>query len=219
MTKVIAHAGCEKTIANSLENIITAVDASVDMIEVDTRIFEGKVVLSHDKINNDKNSVLFEDVLEITQNKPIYFNCDIKENEALQQIYQLLNKYNKVENSILTGGYNVKEADQLGLNCFCNAEYIAGRNIQETLSHEEQVEVLLKNYEHSGYMGYNFHFQNLSLELFNELKYNNIPVICWTVNCCKSIERLLSWGVYGITTDEVYNAIVIRRKLYDYNVE
>lgn len=203
MTKITAHAGCEKTPAGSLEYIRIAINANVDCIEVDLRLYNNTVYLSHDEIKSTDDLITFEQVIGMVRDTNIFLNCDVKENNACQKIIDELKKNNFTHRVVFTGSIDI---DLVNSN---NVGYLLNLEDSELISPPDFPRILELYKFHSknkAFMGFNIDhtwFDEECLEFFNA---NNITLCLWTVDKHKSIDMFMNKVKY-MTTNEILYAL------------
>jgi glycerophosphoryl diester phosphodiesterase len=91
--KIIGHRGARgESKENTAGAISVALDAGVDMIEIDLRIQGDSVVLTHDPINPDLQYPDLSDILELIAGK-VPLNLEIKELAVVDRLPDLLRDY------------------------------------------------------------------------------------------------------------------------------
>ena len=96
MTFIISHRGIFDSKNTSLESIKKCIDNDIGL-EIDLRINEGSIYISHD---SEKSSLFFEDVCPILSNTDVQVALHIKELDVIPNTLEILKK-NQIHNFFL----------------------------------------------------------------------------------------------------------------------
>lgn len=201
MTLITAHAGCDGTEPGSLQNLDAAVQHGADCVELDLRYYEGRVLLSHDPIERARLAgyVTLEEALSRLAESGVRINCDLKEEEAFPHVVHAFAKHGLTDRLDLTGCVPLRrETKESGYRVYVNLEHIPAEGLREKTAW-----FLKAREQDAAYAGVNIEYGLLdadTLALFHALA---IPLMCWTVDDRREIDRLLDAGVYAITTNDV----------------
>lgn len=216
-TIIGAHAGCESTAPGSLENIRTALKHKVDLIEVDLRLHEGNVYLSHDVLDTEhlNRYLKFQDALEFLASEEAGLNCDLKDEAVFDEALKLLREYGMEERAVFTGTYKVKtEADAkykyfLNIDCM-NVDFNTG-----TIG-ENEADILIdywKRCKDHAMEAFNLNYRIVPPAVMNKLYQAGVRISYWTVDVPGEIEHMLESGTYAITTNCVAYAMSARERI------
>lgn len=212
MTKITAHAGCEGTLPGSREGIETAIRLGADVVELDLRLLEGVVWLSHDMLDASRlhTYLTLEQALGLFDGCHAEINCDLKEPEVLPYALETIRKMDLESRVIFTGEFEPdREPGQGKYRYFQNAELLCGTGPGEKLSRAD-AERMVEHYRNRGadvFGGYNVSYDMLTPETLRLLSGAGIPLSCWTVDERDAIRALLRMGVAYLTTNHVRYAV------------
>ncbi len=210
MNMITAHSGCDNTVDGSEEYILTAIKNGADCIELDLRLFNGEVLISHDPINKSHLSSYLNiyKAIDIIKSTNIKINCDIKEEEVFEPALRIFKEKNIDERIIFTGSFKLhNKSEDIKHSCFINVENMEIEQIDGVLTYESAEKVInklesLKNEFHIS--GINVDYTRLSDEAVLLFHKNKIKVSCWTVDDKDDLVRILKYNLYNITTNNVY---------------
>lgn len=185
-TLITAHSGAENTIDNTIESIRVMADCGADVIEIDVRMHEGRLVMSHDEPKGEVDSLA--DAFAIVEKHPgLRMNIDLKQTGIVSAVAELARKCGVEDRLLFTGGVGEDDFPAIrerGLTVWYNsdampkdADWLAG------------VDAL-------GFGGLNLYFGDVT----EELEKNAHRLSVWTVDDEAMLRKLLSLGVMGITT-------------------
>ncbi len=105
---ITGHSGCNGTKRDSIDSIIEAIKAGADIVEIDVRRDTfGNLILSHDKQNLEeyKQCYLVKDAFKIIRDsEKIRVNCDIKENDEVDQLFELAEEFGIEHDKLFLSG-------------------------------------------------------------------------------------------------------------------
>jgi glycerophosphoryl diester phosphodiesterase len=232
---VTAHAGCLHTPPNSLINVLEAVKAGADIVEVDVNTTkDGVAILFHDQYVQTPsygavpvNTLTFEeiqamiqitrleDVLPVLHQSQTPINLDLKSPACLEPMQNVVTSCDMVNLAIISGCH--KE----------DALFVKNRypEFQVLLNAEENVADLAPD-EYDAYIrktcqdaiaasccGININYQDCRAELLQYARLRCLPVLLYTVDQPPDMERFLRLGVHSITTNEVPTLIALREQI------
>lgn len=93
--KLIAHRGYweKKYQQNTFESILLGL-IYADGVEIDLRMNEGEIIISHDHVKNNDTKIYFKDVLELSKQLPLkVWALNIKEDGLSYKLRKILNGY------------------------------------------------------------------------------------------------------------------------------
>lgn len=208
MTKVTAHAGCEKTRAGSLENIIIAIDNTVDFIEVDLRAYNDTIYLAHDEIKNSTNLVTLEKVISMVKDKNIFLNCDVKDVTACQKIIDELQKNNFIDKVVFTGGVDIALLTLNNVKYYLNLE---DTELLSPLNFPKILELYTLHSKNKNFVGFNIDYTWVDKKCLEFFYKNTINVCLWTVDNHTMIDMFID-KIENMTTNEIRYAVSRRLK-------
>lgn len=221
MTKITAHAGCEGTVPGSREGIETAIRLGADVVEIDLRLLDGVIWVSHDlpDISKLHTYLTLEQALQLLCGSNVEINCDLKEAAVFPHALKIIRQMNLESRIIFTGEF------QPNFQCagdryryFQNAEHLFDMTPEQKLS-RENVEQLMTYYQRNAtgvFGGYNISYKMLTPETLQMLSGTGIPLSCWTVDEGNVISALLREDIAYLTTNQVRNAVQQRSALQSF---
>ncbi len=218
MTYITAHAGLENTKPGTWEDVEKAIELNADILEVDVRMYEGKVYLSHDPLNIEslEEYLLLEEVLERIKSTNIMINCDIKEKETTKEVAEIAERLHLEKRLFFTGASDINFLNKFNkFHYFVGTEYAGITGNEKQLSKKE-IEELIINFRKNANpccRGFNLDYNTVSLDLIEALAKAKIPLSCWTVDKRADIDFLLRNQIPYITTNRVKYAMEQRRQL------
>lgn len=212
MTKITAHAGCEGTIPGTREGIETAVRLGADVVEMDLRLLDGVVWLSHDLPGTEgfHTYLTLERALGLLRGSPVEINCDLKEPEVFPHALRIIRGMDLESRTIFTGEFDPALEDRGDqYRYFQNVEHLAGLSLERKLTGED-ARRLVRHYRTSAgesFAGYNISYKMLTPEALGTLSAAGIPLSCWTVDERAEIRTLLRAEIAYLTTNLVGYAV------------
>lgn len=216
MVKVIAHAGCEGTAAGSEENIEKALCLHADGVEVDLRLWNGEVYLSHNPLDplHLSQYVTFRRAVAMIATSEVEINCDLKEAETLEPAMVILREAGLADHAIFTG----EVTSQLVVPPFRflknSDQFEFAKEGKKLFAQEVQklTDIYLKRTSDT-FAGYNIEYQSLTQESMEALRKNRVPYCCWTPDEEQAIRTLMESGADFITTNALAVALQVRDEL------
>ena len=196
-----AHTGAYDTPMNSVEYVQAAIDNKAAIVELDIRQRPNHtVVMSHDLVVTNNDGVELEEAFLLLKGTDIKINLDIKETRALNSMYQLLVKYDLVDNAFLTGIETmnvkaVKESDCAGMEYYLN--YMPSRT---KVFFDEYRTKLIELLEETGAVGINCNHKYASSQLSSLLHKKGYKLSVWTVDKERTAKKMLAIKPDNITT-------------------
>lgn len=235
LSLVTAHAGCLNTPPNSVLNVIEAIKARADIVEVDVNTTkDGVTILFHDQaVQTPSHGVIpvnaltfeefqaivevtrLEDVLKVLHQAQIPVNLDLKSLACVDPMQNIVKLYDMVDSIIISGCH---KDDAL----FVKHRY---PEFQVLLNADENTADLGPD-EYRAYIrktcqdvitasccGINMNYRDCRPEFFEYARLRCLPVLLYTVDKKTDMERFLKLGAYSITTHEVHTLINLREHL------
>ncbi|MCJ8010250.1 glycerophosphodiester phosphodiesterase [Paenibacillus sp. KQZ6P-2] len=220
---ITAHSGSMGTQDHTLHSIDTGIQLGADVIEEDIRVTQdGVAVLAHDdefrtaegrdcqisqmtfeKIRELTSIVTLEDMLILVRESGVTANLDLKVDECIEPVADLVKKHGMQEQVFLSG---------------CGAQ----RALKVQLTHPELRKLLnaddelflMKTYSEAvaqtchdalaaSCFGINIHYQLVRQELMDAAAVAGLPVYVWTVNEETEMKQCIDLGVASITARNV----------------
>ncbi|MCA9346584.1 glycerophosphodiester phosphodiesterase [Candidatus Saccharibacteria bacterium] len=187
--EIIGHRGARGLAPeNSLLGVRRAMALDVDMIEVDIRVKNGELVLSHDQVIRSENYATLEDLL-ITVEGNFPLNLEIKELAVVKYLKKELQGYkgriifSSFEFKILQAVKKVfPKAELAVLEKWSGVRAIA----EATLLDTDRVHIN-QQWLWSGFV--------------KSMKHRGFKLYAYTVNSRDRADELKEWGIDGIFTD------------------
>jgi len=187
--EIIGHRGAHGLAPeNSLIAIKRGIQAKVDMIEVDVRVLNGELVLSHDPLVKSQKYALLEDALTVVDER-VALNLEIKEFEAVKLLPQTVKGYN---GKILFSSFEYKTLHEIHrllpkydlaiLEKWSGVRAVAEASLLDT----NRIHIN-QQWLWSGFV--------------KSMKHRGFKLYAYTVNSRDRAEELELWGVDGIFTD------------------
>lgn len=200
---ITAHTGAYGTDMNTLEFVETAIKNNPQIIELDIRKRpDGTLVMNHDIVVTNNDGVKLESAFMLLQGTDIKINLDIKDTRVLDDLYELLLKYNLVEQSFLTGieTYNVDAVK--GSDC-ANMDYYLNYSPKKTrLFSDSYRQKLIELLEDSGAIGINCNYKYANSQLSDLLHTKGYKLSVWTVDKERTAKKMLVISPDNITTKD-----------------
>ncbi len=200
---ITAHSGAFETEENSIDFVETAINRKVEVIELDVRQRpDGTLVMDHEIAITNNDGVPLADAFELLKAADCRINLDIKEARTLNPLYDLLEEYDLVERSFLTGVdvLNVKAVKES--NCKDMDYYYNCQVSRIKIFSDDYQQKLLKTLEDTGAVGINCNYKYASGTLSDLLHDNGYLFSVWTVNNELTMKRALTIMPDNITTKE-----------------
>ena len=207
LTIITAHAGCENTPANSLENIRAAIESGAEMLEIDVNSDGERLYLSHDSKDDPATCVSFETFMSILADVPaLRVNCDVKEEGLVIPVMEIARRYGQEWRILFTGSCNDdgRLADALGADLWVG---IWGGDPATVMQ------------EHAEKYGYLEHLTiNTNAELITDenaayLREHGVGLSGWTISNEADLRRFLKLGLTNITTRTPKLAMALRDEI------
>ncbi len=187
--EIIGHRGARGLAPeNSMEAIRKAVSLKLDMIEIDARLQNGVIVLSHAPIQSNTAYCTLSHALKEVDGK-IGINIEIKEHKVVPKLVKLLSTY---EGQVVISSFKfntLREVRRLlpGIEIAVLEKWSAVRAIAEASILKTKRIHLQQQWLWSG--------------VVNSLNNQGYKVYAYTVNEKDRAKDLKQWGISGIFTD------------------
>lgn len=215
---ITAHAGCEGTAPNSMENLLCAFSGGADVVEVDVRQSGGVLVLSHNEPAGVP--VPFSRALSLLAAHPDKkLNCDLKTAGLEQAVYDAAGSFGVANRLIYTGEvdrtlFSLTEEALPGVSWYANINnFVPGleENI-EALPPQEAKKALLSVLDQIGATraaGLNWQYRH-ALWVWEEARERGVGISVWTVDDPEDLRSLLALHPDNLTTNRVRLALSLR---------
>ena len=188
--EIIGHRGARGLAPeNTLLSVRRAIADHVDMIEIDIRLQDNKLVLSHDPLIKGKKYTSLTEILAYLNGKKIPLNIELKEIECVPYLKNTIKDF-KV--SLLFSSFDFKTL-QLIKKLMPNAE-VAVLEKWSGVRAIAEASLLKTNRVH-------INQQWLWSGFVRSMKHRGYELYAYTVNSRDRAEELEKWGVDGIFTD------------------
>jgi len=187
--QIIGHRGAKGLAPeNTIESIQLAIEHQVDMVEIDIRLHNGSVVLSHDETFPAKTYTSLEEALRVINGR-VPLNIEIKEAKVIKHLPELLKDY---KGDVLYSSLKFQMLAALR-KLLPNCEVA----ILETWSGVRAVAEAELLYTKRIHIKQSW----LWASFVRSLKHRGYEIFAYTVNSKKRAAELEEWGVDGIFTD------------------
>jgi len=187
--KIIGHRGARGLAPeNTVLAIKVALREKVDMIELDVRVQDGKLILSHDEPESGKTYTLLADGLAAIGGK-VPVNLELKEIDAAPLLKQALRRY---DGKVLFSSFSYKTlhavreffpfGDIAVLERWSGVRAVTKASLLHTKRIHINDRVLWSGFVKS-------------------MKHEGYSIFAYTVNLRDRAEELEHWGIDGICTD------------------
>ena len=216
-TMIVAHSGCNNTVQGSMEGIIAALNQKVDYIEVDLRLYEGNVYLSHNPIDGNQldGYVTFRNVLKLLVPEKVKLNCDLKERIVFEYALKNLREYGMEERAVFTGDYENSIDAKAKYSYYLNVEkkelHLYNKMIEE--QDADRIIDFYRNCKDDAMAALNIDYRIISPAAEAKFYASGIRISYWTVDHPENIEHLLRNNVYSITTNNINYAVLAREHI------
>ena len=207
LTIITAHAGCEGTPANSLENIRAAIESGAEILEIDVNSDGERLYLSHDSKDDPDSCVSFETFMSILADVPaLRVNCDVKQEGLLIPVMEIARRYGQEWRILYTGSCNDdgRLAEALGADLWIG---IWGGDPETVMQEHAEKYAYLKE-----------PFINTDAKLITDenaayLREHGVGLSGWTISNEADLRRFLKLGLTNITTRTPKLALALRDEI------
>lgn len=186
---IIGHRGAKGLAAeNTVKAIRKGIAAGVDMIEVDVRLHDGGLVLSHDPtLHLGEYCTLTEALQALNEKVPIIL--EVKEERVIPKLKKLLKSYqgDYIISSKLYSILNRVKSEVPEAKLAVTEKWSGVRAVAEASLLDTKDIHINHNWLWSGFV--------------RSMKYRGYNLYAYTVNSKERAKELESWGVDGIFTD------------------
>lgn len=194
-TIITAHSGCEGTAANSREHILAAIASGAEMMEIDVRMEDGHLYLSHDVPASIADCVSLEECFSlIAPHERLMINCDVKTDDLVAPVASLAIGLGLVHRVVFTGQCNhaLTQVRALGADMW--------HSLWMTDHPDQDIDAAREAIRRSGCRALNMDFHMASEAQHTRLTAAGLQMSVWTVDREEDLRAFLRMGVFNITT-------------------
>ena len=232
-TKVTAHSGADGTEDNSAAFLRYALATEADAVEVDVRLSEDALYLSHDAVYNPATATQLSEAFELLRGCPDkQLNCDLKEAGLELAVLDLAREY-EVENQLIYSGtvdlalLDLDDASLDDVQVYLNIENLlqpeaavlrdkAGRMNPDELAQldfSELVRPLLVRASELRIAAVNMPYQLYSPKVAEAAADLGLGLSLWTVDDERMLFNLMNAGVLNVTTRSIRRTLSARYQM------
>jgi glycerophosphoryl diester phosphodiesterase len=230
---ITAHSGCMNQPDNTLVSAETGLKLGADVVEDDIRITkDGVLVLAHDDIVHlpdgagysisaktygelcemNIHLATMEEFLLLMKPTRKIANLDLKEDECIQAVSDLVLKYGMLDQVFLSGCEIDRAMKAKEINPMLRRLLNAHSPLFLTLDYKEAVEITCNDALAADCWGINIHYRLVRPELIEAANIRNLPLLVWTVNDEAEMKHMAEMGIYSITTRNVEALVNLKQK-------
>lgn len=203
-TVITAHSGCENTAANSREHILAAIESGCEMVEVDVRMADGLLYLSHDLPGDYRSCVTLRECFSmIKPQENLGINIDAKTEGLPDAVLALASKFDLNRRIIFTGSCNSDRARIAA----------QGSEMWRSMWDGDRIADGIQANMRDGSPLLNVHYPMITDEYDRTLRATGGRFSAWTVDDPAEIRRFLEAGIGNITTRKPHLAMTLRREI------
>ena len=206
-TVITAHSGCENTPPNSKEHILAAIASGAEMIEVDVRMANGELILSHDVPEDPAACVPLREFFElVAPEENLHMNIDVKTEGLIPHVMALAGEYSLVGRIIFTGACNEDRTLALSLGADMWRSMWPGQEIPDGINANIK----------DGSPFLNVAYCMITEEYNEQLLVNGLGFSAWTVDKEYFLRLFLRMGISNITTRNPVLAMKLRKEIQNF---
>lgn len=203
-TIITAHSGCENTPPNSREHILAAIASGSEMIEVDVRMVNGELRLSHDVPENADACVTLRECFSlVAPAENLHMNIDVKTEGLLEPVMTLAKEFTLNGRIIFTGACNDDRELALSLGSDVWRSMWPGQEIDDGIAANKK----------DGSPFLNVAYCMITEENDKMLRENGLGFSAWTVDKEYFLRLFLKMGISNITTRNPVLAMKLRKEI------
>jgi glycerophosphoryl diester phosphodiesterase len=153
-----------------------------------------------------------ESFLQLIKASSKIANLDLKVDECIKPVSDLVLKYDMLDQVIISGCESDRAMIVNQINPKLRKLLNANIPLFLTLDYVEAVEITCKDALAANCMGINIEYRLVKAELLETAKNKNLPILVWTVNDEVQMERMAEMGVHSITSRNVQALIDLKQK-------
>ena len=203
-TIITAHSGCENTPPNSREHILAAIASGAEMIEVDVRMVNGELRLSHDIPEHADACVTLRECFSlVAPAENLHMNIDVKTEGLLEPVMTLAKEFTLDGRIIFTGACNDDRELALSLGSDVWRSMWPGQEIDDGIAANKK----------DGSPFLNVAYCMITEENDKMLRENGLGFSAWTVDKEYFLRLFLKMGISNITTRNPVLAMKLRKEI------
>ncbi len=203
-TIITAHSGCENTPPNSREHILAAIASGSEMIEVDVRMVNGELRLSHDVPEDAEACVTLRECFSlVAPEENLHMNIDVKTEGLLEPVMTLAKEFSLDGRIIFTGACNDDRDLALSLGSDVWRSMWPGQEIADGIAANEK----------DGSPFLNVAYCMITEENDKALRESGFGFSAWTVDKEYFLRLFLKMGISNITTRNPVLAMKLRKEI------
>jgi glycerophosphoryl diester phosphodiesterase len=156
--------------------------------------------------------VTLESFLQLIKTSSKIANLDLKVDECIQPVSDLVQKYDMLDQVILSGCESERAMRVKQVNPKLRKLLNADIGLFLTLDYKEAVEITCNDAIAAACFGINLEYRLLRTELLETAGIRNLPILVWTVNDEVQMRRMVDIGVHSITTRNVQTLVDLKQK-------
>ncbi|MGN1418020.1 MAG: glycerophosphodiester phosphodiesterase [Acutalibacteraceae bacterium] len=199
---VTAHTGSMDTAENSLESIEKAIEVGADIVEFDVRFRpDGTAVMAHDEVKTNDGGMPIEEAMKLLSKDGVNIkvNLDVKEMTCLEEIQNLVQKYQMSERVFFTG-VSQELVPIVQEKCPEISYYLNCAPKKNKLDDEQYQAELLDLLKQTGAVGINCNYKKSNGCLAKLLHENGYLLSVWTVDSVFQMKKAIISEADNITT-------------------
>ena len=203
-TIITAHSGCENTPPNSREHILAAIASGSEMIEVDVRMADGELRLSHDVPEDPTSCVTLRECFSlVAPEENLHMNIDVKTEGLLESVMALAKEFSLENRIIFTGASNEDRELALSLGSDVWRSMWPGQEIADGIAANKK----------DGSPFLNVAYCMITEENNREVCESGFGFSAWTVDKTYFLKLFLKMGISNITTRNPVLAMELRKEI------
>ncbi len=220
---ITAHSGCEGKPDNSEAHIRAAAASGADVMEVDIRRVQGKLLLTHNEPEDPESCVPLRECFRLVKelSGQMRINCDLKHEGLEQDVLALAEEENMQGRIIFTGTVEpellktMPEWVMVSMNVenLLPGVYERAEARGELRMTEEEENLLLEKARQYGITSLNMNYRFFHKGLWQKMTDAGIAFSLWTANDQETIRSLLAYNLENLTTRMPVFACRVREEL------
>lgn len=197
---VTAHAGANKTKANTIPSLKVALKSGAEIVEFDLNVTEnGELTLSHNAPKNNNTPSFEEALLLVKEHDGIRINIDVKTTAQIDKAQEIILKHDMLDRVFYTGIKESFVADVKAkspevpyyINCYpTSIEMLSSACCDKMTEHVIEL----------GGIGVNINYMSVTPQLVEACRKKNLLLSIWTINKKSDMKAYLAMGPDNITT-------------------
>lgn len=239
---ITAHSGCMNMPDNTLASAEIGLKLGADVFEDDVRITrDGILVLAHNDIvhlpDGTKYSIsesyyrelcelsiiaahgtetirlaTLESFLQFIKLTGKIANLDLKVDECITAVSDLVQKYGMMDQVIISGCEPDRAMKVQQVNPHLRKVVEPDNQLFSTLDYMKVVDYIIDVALTTNSYALNMDYRFVKSELMEAAKHNNLPVLVWTVNDEADMKRMIEMGVDTIATRNVKALVELKQR-------